>query len=31
MINLQKITPKELIQVELVVILTKENICLEYR
>jgi hypothetical protein len=31
MINLQKITPKDLIQVELVVILTKENICLEYR
>jgi len=29
MINLQKITPKELIQIELVVILTKENICLE--
>ena len=29
MINLQETTPKELIQIELVVILTKENICLE--
>jgi len=29
MINLQKIAPKELTQVELIVILTKENIFLE--
>ena len=29
MINLQKIAPKELTQAKLIIILTKDNICLE--